>query len=144
MITSVLAITADELAYRRARKDYEKGKISKESLQDFTFISHRYLPDAKRYLSGILEGSISSAKDEGEKALEVRQLLKTSAGAEIDAMVNALNGIPVRPAPGGDPVLNPNVLPMGRNMYSINAEATPGPQAWEKGVALAEQPCLTI
>lgn len=139
MITSVLAITADELAYRRARKDYEKGKISKESLQDFTFISHRYLPDAKRYLSGILEGSISSAKDEGEKALEVRQLLKTSAGAEIDAMVNALNGIPVRPAPGGDPVLNPNVLPMGRNMYSINAEATPGPQAWEKGVALAEQ-----
>ena len=99
MITSVLAITADELAYRRARKDYEKGKISKESLQDFTFISHRYLPDAKRYLSGILEGSISPAKDEGEKALEVRQSLKTSAGAEIDAMVNALNGIPVRPAP---------------------------------------------
>ena len=43
------------------------------------------------------------------------------------------------PAPGGDPVLNPNVLPMGRNMYSINAEATPGPKAWNDGVALAEQ-----
>lgn len=139
MTTSVLAITADELAYSRAKKDYENGKISKESLQDFTFISHRYLSDAKRYLSGILEGSISSAQDEGEKALETRRLLKASAGAEIDAMMDALNGIPVRPAPGGDPVLNPNVLPMGRNMYSINAEATPGPQAWEKGVALAEQ-----
>lgn len=139
MTTSVLAITADELAYSRARKDYEKGKISKESLQDFTFVSHHYLPDAKRYLSGILEGSKSATEYEGEKALETRQLLKASAGAEIDAMVDALNGIPVRPAPGGDPVLNPNVLPMGRNMYSINAEATPGPQAWEKGVALAEQ-----
>ena len=139
MTTSVLAITADELAYSRARKDYEKGKISKESLQDFTFVSHHYLPDAKRYLSGILEESKSVTEYEGEKALETRQLLKASAGAEIDAMVDALNGIPVRPAPGGDPVLNPNVLPMGRNMYSINAEATPGPQAWEKGVALAEQ-----
>ncbi len=28
---------------------------------------------------------------------------------------------------------------MGRNMYSINAEATPGPKAWEEGVVLAEQ-----
>lgn len=139
MTTSVLAITADELAYSRARKDYDECKISKEYLQDFTFVSHHYLPDAKRYLSGILEGSKSATDYEGEKALETRQLLKASAGAEIDAMVDALNGIPVRPAPGGDPVLNPNVLPMGRNMYSINAEATPGPQAWEKGAALAEQ-----
>ncbi len=139
MITSVLAITADELAYNRAKKDYEKGRISKEYLQDFTFISHHYLPEAKRYLSQILEGSIPSIQNEGENALEVLRLLTASAGAEIDAMVNALRGIPVHPAPGGDPVLNPNVLPMGRNMYSINAEATPGPQAWEKGVALAEQ-----
>lgn len=28
---------------------------------------------------------------------------------------------------------------MGRNMYSINAEATPGPKAWDDGVVLAEQ-----
>ncbi|MDE7345496.1 MAG: cobaltochelatase subunit CobN, partial [Muribaculaceae bacterium] len=138
MTTSVLAITADRLAYGRAKKDFEKGKISKESLQDFTFISHHYLPEARKHLSQVLAGNIPESRNDDD-ALEVRRLLKASAGAEIDAMVNALNGIPVRPAPGGDPVLNSNVLPMGRNMYSINAEATPGPQAWEKGTALAEQ-----
>ena len=139
MTTSVLAITADELAYSRAKNDFELGKISEEHLQDFTFISHNYLPAAKRYLSQILEGKTPSLQNEGERALNVRKLLTTSAGAELDAMVNALSGIPVPPAPGGDPVLNPNVLPMGRNMYSINAEATPDPRAWEKGVVLAEQ-----
>lgn len=139
MITTVLAITADELAYKRAKKDFERGLISKESLQDFTYISHHYLPDAKRYLSQVLSGKVQNPQDGGEIALEVRRLLTESAGAELDAMVNALSGIPVRPAPGGDPVLNRNVLPMGRNMYSINAETTPGPQAWDKGVALAEE-----
>ena len=139
LTTSVLAMTADELAYNRAKKDFEKGRISKESLQDFTFISHHYLPEAKNYLYQVLAGNISSPQDDDRKALEVRSLLTTSAGAELDAMVNVLRGIPVRPAPGGDPVLNPNVLPMGRNMYSVNAEATPGSQAWEKGVTLAEQ-----
>ena len=36
-------------------------------------------------------------------------------------------------------MLNPNVLPTGRNMYSINVEATPDTKAWSDGVALAEQ-----
>ncbi len=139
MLSSVLAITADELAYSRARADYDNGRISKESLQDFTFVAHRYLPDARRDLTRILNGTGMTGAAEGERALAVRRLLEESAGAEIDAMIGALNGIPVRPAPGGDPVLNPNVLPMGRNMYSINAEAAPGPKAWDDGVALAEQ-----
>src|SRR3712207_9444318 len=43
------------------------------------------------------------------------------------------------PTPGGDPIANPNTLPTGRNLYSINAEATPSESAWEKGVALAKQ-----
>ncbi|MDE5707161.1 MAG: cobaltochelatase subunit CobN, partial [Alistipes sp.] len=118
MLSSVLAITADELAYSRARADYDNGRISKESLQDFTFVAHRYLPDARRDLTRILNGTGMTGAAEGERALAVRRLLEESAGAEIDAMIGALNGIPVRPAPGGDPVLNPNVLPMGRNMYS--------------------------
>jgi cobaltochelatase CobN len=53
-------------------------------------------------------------------------------------MLQALNGGAIVPAPGGDPVLNPNVLPTGRNMYSINAEMTPTARAWEEGKRLAE------
>ncbi|WP_304683877.1 cobaltochelatase subunit CobN [uncultured Muribaculum sp.] len=137
MTTSVLAVCADKQAYEKAKKDFERGKITKEELQDFTFIAHRYLPMAKKEITDCLNGV--SHSETGEEALEYRRLLTESAGAEINSMVNALNGIPVWPAPGGDPVLNPNVLPMGRNMYSINAEATPGPKAWDDGVVLAEQ-----
>lgn len=138
MKTTVTAIAADPLAYGRAKADYEKGKITKDNLQDFSFISHHYLPQAKQDVINALSGG-SNPEGELADALEYRELLKQSAGAELDAMADVLNGVPVRPAPGGDPVLNPNVLPMGRNMYSINAEATPGAKAWNDGVALAEQ-----
>lgn len=137
MTTSVLAICADKLAYARAKADYGKGKINKESLQDFMYVSHHYLPAAKRDVERVLSGLPGDSAS--LEALEYRRLLTESAGAEIDAMTGALSGVPVRPAPGGDPVLNPNVLPMGRNMYGINAEATPGKKAWTDGVNLAEQ-----
>ena len=49
-----------------------------------------------------------------------------------------MNGDYTSPSPGGDPVTNPNTLPTGRNMYSINAETTPSEAAWEQGKQLAE------
>ncbi|MBR1784660.1 MAG: cobaltochelatase subunit CobN [Bacteroidales bacterium] len=67
-----------------------------------------------------------------------RELLMTSPEHELDAMVNALNGGFTEPSPGGDPIVNPNVLPTGRNLYGINAENTPSESAWEKGKLLAE------
>lgn len=67
-----------------------------------------------------------------------RTALLTSPQAELDAMVNALNGGFIAPSPGGDPIVNPNVLPTGRNLYGINAENTPSESAWEKGRLLAE------
>ena len=33
---------------------------------------------------------------------------------------------------------NPNTLPTGRNLFGINAEATPGVRAWDEGKALAK------
>lgn len=139
MVSSVLAVCADKLAYSRAKADFEKGLLSRESLQDFDCIARRYLPAAKSDLTETLLGKTPLAADGREEALAVRRLLTESAGAEIESMVRALCGMPVRPAPGGDPVLNPNVLPMGRNMFSINAEATPGEKAWETGAKLADE-----
>ena len=138
MTLSVIAIAADQLAYKRAKNDCENNIITKESLQDFTYISHHYLPKAKNDILAAMNGRPVNDPDL-KNAIEYRKMLIESAGAEINAMICALDGIPVRPAPGGDPVANPNVLPMGRNMYSINAEATPGTKAWNDGVALAEQ-----
>ena len=68
----------------------------------------------------------------------ISTLLLASTKAEIDNMVRALRGGTIAPAPGGDPVLNDNVLPTGRNMFSINPENTPDAQAWEDGKRLAE------
>jgi len=68
-----------------------------------------------------------------------RNALQTSPEAELTAIVNALNGGYTSPTPGGDPVLNPNILPTGRNMFAVNAEETPSTIAWEKGKTLADQ-----
>lgn len=134
METTLVAIAADRIAYSRAKTDFEKGKIGEEELHAPDFIRHHYYRQAAEDVR-----QESGSAEESAMVRDYRKLLTESAGAELDAMTQALSGVPVRPAPGGDPVLNPNVLPMGRNMYSINAEATPGEKAWNDGIALAEQ-----
>lgn len=123
---TVMAIEADPLAYSMARADQEKGLISKEQAGDYAFVAHHYLPRARKQV------------ESGYRSSPVAALLLESTQREIDNMLRALSGGSVAPAPGGDPVLNANVLPTGRNMFSINPDNTPDPQAWEDGKRLAE------
>ncbi len=67
-----------------------------------------------------------------------KQQLLSSPEQELASMINALNGGYTVPSPGGDPIVNPNTLPTGRNMFAINAEETPTEAAWEKGMQLAK------
>ncbi len=142
LVQTTMAVAADQLAYNTAKKDRDKGLITTQQLQNSSFISHKYLPKAQSRLKSILQNppaDINKAPADLQDALTYRAQLLESTKNEFDAMVNALNGGTVKPAPGGDPVLNPNVLPTGRNMFSINAEATPDAMAWEDGKKLAEQ-----
>ncbi len=66
------------------------------------------------------------------------EALRTSPEQELSAVINALGGGFITPTSGGDPVLNPEILPTGRNMFAVNAEETPSAVAWEKGKALAD------
>ena len=66
------------------------------------------------------------------------QELRESPEREMRSLLNALNGGFIAPSPGGDAVRNPNTLPTGRNLFGINAEATPGVRAWDEGKALAK------
>lgn len=135
--SSVRAICADKIAYNAARRDRDAGKITSEQLQNMRFVSHNYLPEAKNSVDRALNGNCS---DSGELSMvaEYRDLLLASSRAEIASLLRCLNGGSVAPAPGGDPVLAPNVLPTGRNMYSVNTEAVPTEKSWRTGVNLAE------
>ena len=91
------------------------------------------------------------SKEEVNKALAIMEVERTlknvnnykralqeSPDGELESLMNALNGGYTAPSPGGDPIVNPNTLPTGRNLFAINAEETPTESAWEKGVQLAK------
>lgn len=52
-------------------------------------------------------------------------LIKESIENEIKALLNALNCGFIPPGPGNDPVVNPDVLPTGRNFFQNQAEEIP-------------------
>ncbi|WP_327269055.1 cobaltochelatase subunit CobN [Streptomyces sp. NBC_01218] len=58
---------------------------------------------------------------------------------ELDHAVHALNGGFVPAGPSGSPLRGlVNVLPTGRNFYSVDPKAVPSKLAWETGQALAD------
>ncbi|MFD2419514.1 cobaltochelatase subunit CobN [Amycolatopsis pigmentata] len=60
-------------------------------------------------------------------------------GGEIDAVLHALDGGYVPAGPSGSPLRGLlNVLPTGRNFYTVDPKAIPSRLAWETGHALAE------
>ncbi|WP_431782147.1 cobaltochelatase subunit CobN [Streptomyces chumphonensis] len=70
-----------------------------------------------------------------------REVVPRLAGttAELDHAVHALAGGFVPAGPSGSPLRGlVNVLPTGRNFYSVDPKAVPSRLAWETGQALAE------
>jgi cobaltochelatase CobN len=67
----------------------------------------------------------------------VPRLAGTSA--EIDQVLRALDGRFIEAGPSGSPLRGlVNVLPTGRNFYSVDPKAVPSRLAWETGVAMAD------
>jgi cobaltochelatase CobN len=71
-------------------------------------------------------------------AAEVVPRLEATRG-EIDAVLHAAAGGYVPAGPSGSPTRGlVNVLPTGRNFYSVDPKALPSQNAWDVGVALAD------
>ena len=71
-------------------------------------------------------------------ATEVVPRLAGTAG-EIDQILRALDGRFIAAGPSGSPLRGlVNVLPTGRNFYSVDPKAVPSRLAWETGVAMAD------
>lgn len=237
--STVLAISADPIAYSLAHLDKQRGKLSDKQFKNKPYFTQHYLNPAKRLVSQILKGKLvdnslickiantsveelvqskkiltpprrgmmammaaaskdktnptskkgrrhpswipktgkrpnhtdadkskemppksmiqgkpklpSYSKEEKDRAraiLEVERTIKNineykaallnSPKLEMESLLNALAGGYISPSSGGNAVANPNAIPTGRNLYAINAEATPTEVAWDKGVTLVD------
>lgn len=200
--STVVAMSADPIAYGIAALDRLRGTITQQDLENRGLFNSRYLEPAQGLVRDILMGkrevgpalivqatgldakTLAAAKAwsseqqqsrsrgpmgghphahahahaHAEKLSEAdlamfeaiirvknaiqhihahREALLASPQKEIQSILNALSGGYIGPSPGGDPVANPNTLPTGRNLFAINAEATPSETAWDIGVGLA-------
>ncbi|HEX7824202.1 MAG TPA: cobaltochelatase subunit CobN, partial [Mycobacterium sp.] len=71
-------------------------------------------------------------------ATEVVPRLAGTSG-EIDQVLRALDGRFIAAGPSGSPLRGlVNVLPTGRNFYSVDPKAVPSRLAWDTGVAMAD------
>ena len=78
------------------------------------------------------------ARSCGSPPTEVVPRLAGTAG-EIDQVLRALDGRYIAAGPSGSPLRGlVNVLPTGRNFYSVDPKAMPSRLAWETGVAMAD------
>ncbi|MFI6957548.1 cobaltochelatase subunit CobN [Nocardia sp. NPDC050408] len=98
-------------------------------------------------VDGIVDSSTAPATDPTFAA--VRAVLRFAAtevvprlrqtGIEIDRILHALNGGFIPAGPSGSPLRGLiNVLPTGRNFYSVDPKAVPSRLAWETGSAMAD------
>jgi cobaltochelatase CobN len=90
-----------------------------------------------------------AAVDTLHEDLEVRAVLRFAAtevvprlagtAGELDAVIRALAGGFTRPGPSGSPLRGlVNVLPTGRNFYTVDPRAVPSRLAWQTGQAMAD------
>ncbi|MGC6518252.1 MAG: cobaltochelatase subunit CobN [Candidatus Puniceispirillaceae bacterium] len=75
-----------------------------------------------------------------EEALpEIAKGISDCAASETNALMRSLDGRFIAPGPSGAPTRGrPEILPTGRNFYSLDSRALPTPTAWKVGKASAE------
>ncbi|GAA1020520.1 cobaltochelatase CobN [Acrocarpospora pleiomorpha] len=100
-------------------------------------------PEVVREILGLTDSAIPADHGLVERVLRfaavevVPRLARTTD--EIDNVLHALNGGYVPAGPSGSPLRGlVNVLPTGRNFYSVDPKAVPSRLAWETGQAMAE------
>jgi magnesium chelatase subunit H len=115
-----------------------------EMLQAVADASHGAHPD-KSVLEAIVHGDLPealAAKDDTARALYeelagIDRILQQDH--EIPAILHALDGRFVRPAPGGDLLRTPAILPTGRNLHGFDPFRIPSAFAVQDGALQAQR-----
>ncbi|MEU4054007.1 cobaltochelatase subunit CobN [Streptomyces olivaceus] len=124
------ALGLDESAATRTTADEaeERARALVQAMEDADWDPAAVPTDHGEQVTAILEFAAREV---------VPRLAATTA--EIDHAVHALNGGFVPAGPSGSPLRGlVNVLPTGRNFYSVDPKAVPSRLAWETGQALAD------
>ncbi len=99
-------------------------------------------PDAER-LQRVVDGleiEDPVAEEDAETWSVMQRLAESlSADSELESLIAALDGGFVRPAPGGDLLNNPDVMPTGRNIHGFDPFRLPSQYALLDGSRQAEQ-----
>ncbi|MER5839145.1 cobaltochelatase subunit CobN [Streptomyces prasinus] len=124
------ALGLDESAATRTTADEAEGKARTlvQAMEDADWDPAAVPTEHGEQVAAVLEFAAREV---------VPRLAATTA--EIDHTVHALNGGFVPAGPSGSPLRGlVNVLPTGRNFYSVDPKAVPSRLAWETGQALAD------
>jgi cobaltochelatase CobN len=131
------ALGLDESAATRTGADAaeERARALVQAMEDAGW--------APRAVAEVCAGVPAARREQVAAVLEfaARQVVPRLAATsgEIDAVVHALEGGFVPAGPSGSPLRGlVNVLPTGRNFYSVDPKAVPSRLAWETGQALAD------
>lgn len=113
-----------------------KGKASQKSSKDKGMMMSKAPKYTRQQIH--LAQAITTVEHALQNVGKYSEALRQSPFNEMSSLVNALNGGFTAPSPGGDLIVNPNTLPTGRNLFSINVENTPSEDAWEKAKELCD------
>ena len=84
---------------------------------------------------GLVDAMAGASPDMDRAVIEA----KIDANDELGALIRALDGTYVQPAPGGDILKNPEVLPTGRNIHGFDPFRIPSTFACMQGTIQADQ-----
>lgn len=113
-----------------------KGKASQKSSKDKGMMMSKAPKYTRQQIH--LAQAITTVEHALQNVGQYSEALRQSPLNEMSSLMNALNGGFTAPSPGGDLIVNPNTLPTGRNLFSINVENTPSEDAWEKAKELCD------
>lgn len=130
------ALDLDDLLEERKNGDLKAKQEAKKTLEEVE-------SEAKDFIKAVLEKKANESLDKDLEILQaqVEKISRDLDGTdnEINNLIRGLSGFFVPPGPSGSPTRGQvEILPTGKNFYTINPKIIPSESAWNTGVKLAE------
>ncbi|NKB26228.1 MAG: cobaltochelatase subunit CobN [Rhodobacteraceae bacterium] len=107
----------------------ENWRSNGDTVERLELLAQALLDDPEAPVPGPATGAVLDQILAG-----LRPSVAACGDAEMDGLMTALSGRAVPPGPSGAPTRGrPDVLPTGRNFYSVDTRAVPTPTAWKLG-----------